>query len=92
MIILRSIFLRLAVIAVSIYLIVCLISVLSKYKSLNKTYKSELRKKQELVDIIDEEKALCDSKSKNKLIEKAARERFGFAYPNEEFYTDISGN
>lgn len=88
----RSIIVRLSVIVVSVYLIVRLIGVLNTYRSSYITYKNELKKKEELEAIIEEDRALCDSSSRKKMIEKSARERFGLAYPNEEIYTDTSGN
>ena len=88
----RSVILRISVIVISVYLIVRLISVLNSYRSSYKDYQNELRKKEELEEYIEEQKSLFTDESKGKMIEKAARERFGFAYPNEEFYTDTSGN
>lgn len=77
---------------VSAYLIFRLFTVLGNYQSEYKALQEELKKKEELDISISELKALCSDESKEKLIEKAARERFGFAYPNEEFYIDSSGN
>ena len=77
---------------VSAYLIFRLFTVLGNYHSEYKALQEELKKKEELDISISELKALCSDESKEKLIEKAARERFGFAYPNEEFYIDSSGN
>ena len=88
----RSVIVRIAVIALSAYLVIRLVSVLHNYRTSYKEYQNEVKKKEQYEDNIAELKSLCTDESKNKMIEKAARERFGFAYPNEEFYTDYSGN
>ena len=41
---------------------------------------------------IQEYKTLLESDSHAAIIEKAARERLGFVYSDEEIYIDISGN
>ena len=88
----RSVFLRVLVIVVSLFLVVRLVSVLHSYRASYNEYQNELKKKEQYQDNIAELRSLCSDESKNKMIEKAARERFGFAYPNEEFYTDSTGN
>jgi cell division protein FtsB len=41
---------------------------------------------------IEENKNLLENSTEDELIEKAARERLGFVYPNEQVFVDISGN
>ncbi len=82
----RSKLLRIAVIVLSVYLLVRLFAVLHDYHELNKDYQNELKTKERYEDRNAELKSICNDKSKEKMIENAARERFGFAYPNEEFY------
>jgi cell division protein FtsB len=41
---------------------------------------------------IEELRTLLESGSKEQMIEKAARERLGYVYADEEIYVDISGN
>ena len=41
---------------------------------------------------IEELKAMLEDGSKTKIIEKAARERLGYVYPDEQIFIDISGN
>jgi cell division protein FtsB len=52
-------------------------------------YKIEL---EQHVNDVEEPKILLSSDSNKELIEKAARERLGFVYPNEQVLVDISGN
>lgn len=88
----RSIILRLLVIFVSIFMITKLVGLLndlnSKKSELN-ALNEELKTKQADVE---ELKNLIDNGSKEQIIEKAARQRLGFVYSNEEIYVDISGN
>lgn len=37
-------------------------------------------------------KTLLDSENENAYIEKVARDKYGYAYPGERIYVDISGN
>ena len=41
---------------------------------------------------IAEREKLLEEGTKEEIIEKAARERLGYVYPNETVYMDISGN
>lgn len=88
----RSIILRLLVIFVSVFMITKLVELLndlnSKKSELN-ALNEELKTKQADVE---ELKNLIDNGSKEQIIEKAARQRLGFVYSNEEIYVDISGN
>ena len=43
-------------------------------------------------DRIEESKNLLENGTEQELIEKAARDRLGFVYPNEQVFVDISGN
>ena len=85
----RSIILRLLVIFVSVFMITKLVGLLndlnSKKSELN-ALNEELKTKQADVE------ELIDNGSKEQIIEKAARQRLGFVYSNEEIYVDISGN
>ena len=88
----RSIILRLLVIFVSVFMITKLFGLLNdlneKKGELN-ALSEELKSKQADVE---ELKDLIDNGSKEQIIEKAARQRLGFVYSNEEIYVDISGN
>ena len=41
---------------------------------------------------IEELRAMLEEGSESKIIEKAARERLGYIYPDEQVFIDISGN
>lgn len=88
----KSIILRLVVLGVCAYFIVSLTSL---YSTLNKKQKEldELTLKEtQMKNDIEEMKNLLSSDSNDELIEKAARERLGYIFPNEQIYIDISGS
>jgi cell division protein FtsB len=41
---------------------------------------------------LEEKLNLLSTSTEKELIEKAARERLGYVYPNEQIFVDISGN
>lgn len=56
-------------------------------------HKEEIKLQQEIERLqidIDSTKHLLENTSEQELIEKAARERFDYAYPNEIIYVDAS--
>ncbi len=88
----RSIIVRLVVLFVASYMVVTLIGL---YRELSESQNrlSELKATLESEQIkIEDYKALLSAGSHADIIEKAARERLGYVYSNEEVYVDISGN
>jgi len=88
----RSIFVRLLVICVSAYMIATLVSL---WKNLDDKQKELNALNEELstrANEVSELKDLLENGSKEQIVEKAARQRLGFVYSNEEVYIDISGN
>ena len=88
----KSIFVRLLVIGVAVFMISTLIGLCNtlneeriKLARLQEEYASLQGEIEELTYILSDE-------SQTALIEKAARERFGYVYTNEEIYIDVSGN
>lgn len=87
----KSIIFRLFVLGVCAYFTVTLASLWNSLReskaelaALNEQYNTELNDVEEL-------KALLNSDSDAQLIEKAARERLGYAYPDEQIFIDYSG-
>jgi len=82
---------RIAVFAVSIYMIITLCGLMKELVS----KKSELNlleaRRDEINAQIDELTALL-SGSEAEIVEKAARERLGYVYTDEQVYIDNSGN
>lgn len=87
----KSILLRLAILGVCVYMIATLSSLWNtlnesreQLETLNSRYETE-------TNDINELKAMLADGSEAKIIEKAARERLGYVYPDEQVFIDISG-
>lgn len=88
----RSIILRLLVLGVCAYMTITLASlwnVLADSKKEREALKEQYN--QELNDI-EELRLMLADESNDKIIEKAARERLGYIYSDEQIFIDISGN
>lgn len=88
----KSIIFRIIILAFCAYFIVTLTGLWnnlnekeSELEALNLEYSERLNDVEEL-------KALLDSETNTQLIEKAARERLGYVFSNEQIFIDISGN
>lgn len=100
----KSIILRVLVLGVSIYMVATSIVLYQGFDFFGKKignnslaskkaeYEKLLLEKQTLELEITELRQLLDSDSHAEIIEKAARERLGYVYSDEEIYIDISGN
>lgn len=87
----KSIFVRILVIGVSVYMIITLAGL---WKDLNESRLKLLALKAEYTAEqaeVEELKSILEDGSQTELIEKAARERLGYVYPDEEIYADNSG-
>lgn len=88
----KSILLRLAVLGVFAYMIFTLAglwSTLNESRTRLSEYEEQYAESQ---NDIDKLKAMLEEGSEYKIIEKAARERLGYVYPDEQVFIDISGN
>ena len=74
----KSIILRIMILGVCAYMVFT-------FAGLWKTWNDSTKQLNEL-------KAMLEDGSKTKIIEKAARERLGYVYPDEQIFIDISGN
>lgn len=88
----KSIILRLMILGVCVYFIATLSGLLNTLNESRKELKQLEEQKAAVINDIDELKSLLEEGSKVKIIEKAARERLGFVYPDEQVFIDISGN
>lgn len=88
----KSIILRLFILGVCVYMTVTLTSLWNSLRE-SRSKLSELREQlAEEQNDIDELRAMLDAESDDKLIEKAARERLGYIYSDEQVFVDISGS
>lgn len=88
----KSIILRLFILGVCAYMTVTLAGL---WNSLNESRAELALLEQQLAEeknTIEELKAMLNSDSDTQLIEKAARERLGYIYSDEQVFIDISGN
>ena len=85
-----NILLRIALFAILFHFSSTCIQLFLEYRG---NHKEEIALKQEVENLqrdVDAAKNLLENTSEQELIEKAARERFDYAYPNEIIYIDAS--
>ena len=87
----KSIILRVLFLAFTIYIIISLTSLQVQLIGLKRELNSKNARYNELNLEIDEALHLLDSGNETELIEKTARERLVYYYPDEEVHIDISG-
>lgn len=88
----RSIILKILILVVCVYMVTTLSnlwSTLSESKAELDALKLQYETEQKN---IEELKILLKDESNQKIIEKAARERLGYIYSDEQVFIDISGN
>lgn len=88
----KSILLRILVVAFCVYMFISLVGLYGELCDGRDTLASVETAISDTEDRIDERKDLLENSTEEELIEKAARERLGFVYPNERVYVDRSGN
>ena len=87
----KSTIFRILFLAFTIYIIISLTSLQVQLISLKRELNSKTAHYNELNLEIEEALHLLDSGNETELIEKTARERLGYYYPDEEVHIDISG-
>ncbi|MBQ6717755.1 MAG: septum formation initiator family protein [Clostridia bacterium] len=88
----KSVIVRLIVLGVSVYMVATLVGLGNELASAKAELEAYERQRDSLQLTVSEYKALLESDSHAAIIEKAARERLGYVYSDEEIYIDISGN
>lgn len=87
----KSVILRILLLVFSVYIIISLTNL--QVQLVNR--KRELKSGEALLEAknlqISELVRLLDSGTEAELIEKAARERLGYVYPDEQVFVDLSG-
>ena len=87
----KGFFLKIAAIAFAAYL---LISMISTQSSINQKKKELENLREEYTESLirnEELQKTLDSYGTDEFIEEQAREKLGYAYPEEHFYIDVSG-
>ena len=85
-------FFKLAVVCVAGYVAFSLVSLQIELADKQKTLAKLEEQKQELMISNEEKKELIEKSDQDQFVEQIAREYFGFAYPDEQIYIDISGS
>lgn len=88
----KSIILRLLILCVCGYFTVTLGGLWSKLSKSREELLALQAEQAQMTQDIEEYKALLNSDSDKEIIEKAARERLGYIYSDEQVFIDISGN
>ena len=88
----RSIILKILLLAFCVYMLCSLGVLISKYNKDLAVLEEEKERYANDLKAIEELEVLLNSDSDDLLIEKAARERLGYAYSDEQVFIDISGN
>ncbi len=87
-----SIILRVAAVAVSVYMIISLCTLWQNLVNEQNSLAELEKVKAEKISQIDYLTTLLEGGNDSEIIEKAARERLGYVYADEQVYIDISGN
>lgn len=88
----KSVLVRLIVLGVSVYMVATLMGLGNELADVKAELTAYENERDSLQLTVSEYKALLESDSHAAIIEKAARERLGYVYSDEEIYIDISGN
>ena len=88
----RRIVALLIVLGFSVYMIATLVNLGNELAQVKSQLNDFENQRDSLKLTIEEYNELLKSDSHAAIIEKAARERLGFVYSDEEIYIDISGN
>ena len=87
----KSIIFRILFLSFTVYIIISLTSLQVQLIGLKRELNSKTARYNELNLEIEEALHLLDTGNETELIEKTARERLGYYYPDEEVHIDISG-
>lgn len=87
-----SFILRGVLLAFAIGMIFYLGSLIKQYSSLQNEYEKATAIRDEKALMLEEKSKLLETGDDADFIERAAREKLGYVYPDEHFYIDISGD
>ena len=87
----KGFFLKIAVIAFAAYLLISLISTQADINHKKKELEDLRQEYTESLIRNEELQKTLDSYGTDEFIEEQAREKLGYAYPEEHFYIDVSG-
>ena len=87
----KGIFLKIAAIAFAVYLLYSLISTQAQISNKQTELNNAMQEYTEALIRNEELQRTVDSYGTDEFIEEQARDKLGYAYPEEHFYIDVSG-
>ncbi len=88
----KSILLRLLIIAFCVYMLISIGSLIGELAESKATLAAYQAKIKETDSRIDEKTNLLENSTTEELVERYARERLGYCFPNEVVFVDVSGS
>lgn len=88
----KRIVFKVSIVLLAFYLVYSMISLQTQLISSRKVLAQKQAEISEIKVSNDELESLLNQGSHDELVERAAREKLGFVYANEEIYEDIKGN
>ena len=88
----KSVLLRILIVVFFIYLVISvgkLVPELRERQGERLSVETQINETQARIDEINN---LIENGTEEEILEKAARDRLGYVYPNEQVFVDISGN
>jgi len=85
-------FFKLAVLCIAVYIAFSLVSLQIELAEKKQTLKLLEEQRNNLMISNTEKQELIEKSDEDEFVERIAREYFGFAYPDEQVYIDISGS
>lgn len=83
---------KVSIVLLSFYLVYSMISLQTQLIASRKILAQKQQEISEIKVSNDELESLLNNGSHEELVERAARDKLGFVYANEEIYEDIKGN
>lgn len=87
----KGLFLRIAVIAFAVYVLYAMISMQTSISNKKTELDDAMQEYTEALIRNEELQRTVDSYGTDEFIEEQARDKLGYAYPEEHFYIDVSG-
>ena len=88
----KSILLRLLIVAFVVYMGLSLASLVGELTESKATLAAVQSEIEETENRIEEQQNMLENSTREQLVERYARERLGYCFPNEVVFVDISGN
>ena len=88
----KSILLRILIVVFCVYMLISLGNLYRELCQEREALAAVNIEKSETQAGVDEINNLLENGTEEEILEKAARDRLGYVYPNEQVFVDISGN